>query len=116
MSDRPPKAAPKATTEKRILNEYESKVLNEERMGKVARAKKGNKNSSHSQMLFMCECDDGGCLEVISISTEEYKNVHRKTNYFIVIPDHVHLDLEKVISSFDNYVLVEKLSVQLPLP
>jgi hypothetical protein len=102
----------KIAREKRILNEFEVRTVNEYRMDQVIESKKGQRDASHSTMQFNCECDDATCLAVISLSTEEYQRVHRKPNYFIVIPSHVHRDLEKVISSFNNYVLVEKLLMQ----
>jgi len=102
----------KVATEKRILNEFENKGVNEERMDKVVEAKKGRVGSSHSAMQFDCECDNADCQEIISISTEEYQRVHRESNYFVVIPSHIHLDIEKIIASFSNYVLVEKLIIR----
>jgi len=112
MNNQSPKDVLGAATEKRILNEFEARIVNEERMDKVVEAKKGQRNASHSTMQFNCECDDASCLETISMSTEEYKRVHRQATYFTVVPHHVHLDLEKIISSFNNYALVEKLLIQ----
>src|ERR1700684_2264507 len=108
MGNTSPLGTLKVANEKRILNELGGKILNEERMDKVLDARKGGHHSAHSAMLFTCECDDADCVESISMSTEEYKTVHRKTMHFIVIPSHVHLDLEEVITAFDNYTLVRK--------
>ena len=108
MNDRSSKSTLEVGTEKRIRNEFKSKVINEKRMDRVVEAKKGKPGSSHSEMQFNCECDHQECREVISLSTEEYQRVHREANYFIVFPSHVHLDIEKIISSFSNFALVEK--------
>ena len=108
-NDRTPAEALKVATEKRILNEFRSKILNEERMDKVFQSRKNHDRlGDHSTMLFHCECDDQTCTETISMSTEEYQNVHNKTKYFIVIPSHIRADLEEVISLFNNYALVAK--------
>lgn len=70
--------------------------------------RKSTRLSEHADMTFRCECDDRTCEETIQLSTEEYTHVHSKTKHFVVVPAHVRLDLEKIITSFNAYVLVEK--------
>jgi hypothetical protein len=94
--------------EKRILNEFEAKMLNEEKMEKVVESRKSGTESGNASIAFRCECDDKACADAISISPEEYKSVHRETKNFIVSHRHVHFDLEEVIASFPNYILVAK--------
>ena len=108
MNDQTQADAIQIAIEKRILNEFSSKILNEERMEHVVSTRKGSHLSAHVDMSFHCECDDRSCAESIQLSTEEYKHVHTKTKHFIVVPAHVRLDLEKVIAAFNSYVLVEK--------
>lgn len=94
--------------EKRVLNEFSAKILNEERIDQVTESRKGTRLSAHSDMSFNCECDEKGCEEIIMMSSEEYQRVHRKTKQFVVVPPHVRLDIEEVTASFHNFVLVEK--------
>jgi hypothetical protein len=108
MNDQTPAEAIQIATEKRILNEFGSKILNEERMEHVVESRKGTRLSTHSDMTFRCECDDKTCDKTIQLSTEGYRHVHTKTKHFIVVPPQVRLDLEKIITSFNDYVLVEK--------
>lgn len=98
----------KVEAEKRILNEFGSKILNEERLDKVVESRKTSRLSPHADMTFHCECDDMDCTETIQLSTEEYQRVHHKTKQFVVVPSHVRLDLEGIITAFNHYVLVEK--------
>ena len=98
----------KVAMQKRILNEFGAKILNEERLDKIMKSRLENRIAGHAMMLFYCECDAESCGETISLSTEEYEKVHSKTRYFIVVPNHVRLDLEEVISSFSNYAQVGK--------
>lgn len=107
MNDKTAEAL-KIALEKRVLNEFGSKILNEERLDKVVESRKTTNLSPHSTMSFHCECDDKECSETFEMSTEEYQTLHRKTKYFVVIPTHVHLDLEEIITSFNSYVLVGK--------
>lgn len=108
MSDKSPTEGLKVAMEKRILNEFGSKILNEERMDRVGQMHESARLEAHSNMIFACECDDADCHETIPMSTEEYQRVHSRTKHFIVVPSHVRLDLEKIITSFSDYVLVAK--------
>ena len=102
------KVPSKIATEKRILNEFGAKILNEERIDQVMDARRSTRHSPHSEMLFHCECDDSECTETISMSTEEYESTHRKLKNFVVVPLHIRLDLEEVVATFSTYVLVRK--------
>jgi hypothetical protein len=108
MSDKSPILGLKLAMEKRILNEFGSKILNEERMDRVGQLHESARLEAHSHMTFACECDDTECHETILVSTEEYQRVHSRTKHFIVVPSHVRLDLEQIVSSFSDYVLVAK--------
>jgi hypothetical protein len=108
MGDNLPTKALKVAMEKRILNEFGAKILNEERLDKVVKSRREERVSNHTEMLFYCECDAKACAETISLSTEEYERVHSKTKYFIVVPSHVRVDLEEIICSFSNYAQVGK--------
>jgi hypothetical protein len=99
----------KTSKEKRVLNEFDTRMENEQKLDAVIEARETGDKSLHEIMRFDCECDDKGCNETISMSTEEYKQVHRKSYCFVVIPSHVRLDIEEVITSFSNYVTVTKL-------
>src|SRR2546430_2602220 len=99
MNSKSPRDTLKVAMEKRVLNEFGAKILNEERMDSVVESRKGTRTSEHAEMLFTCECDDEDCSETISMSTEEYKHVHRRTKHFAVVPSHVRLDLEEIISA-----------------
>ncbi len=94
--------------EKRILNEFASKILNEEKMETHIQSLKGSRLSNFSKVPFHCECDDEKCTEFVSMPTEEYKQVHQKNRNFVVVPGHVRLDIEEIISSFSEYTVVGK--------
>lgn len=101
--------ATRAPAKKRILNEIESKIINEEHSDRVTELRKDSKVSERADMQFGCECDTKNCAEIISMSTQEYAHVHQKNMHFIVVPSHVHLDIEEIITSFPNYCIVKKL-------
>lgn len=107
MNNSSPTRALQIMLEKRILNEFASKILNEEKMEQHTRAQTG-RLSEFSEVPFHCECDDENCTAFISMSTEEYQGVHTKTRNFVVVPDHVRLDIEEIITSFSKFAVVGK--------
>ena len=108
MGQKLPDNIVKVSAEKRILNEFISKALNEERKDIVVESREDSHVSDHAEMVFHCECDDAGCNETISLSPEEYTRMHRKATQFMVVPGHVSLDLEDVVASFSTFILVAK--------
>jgi hypothetical protein len=59
-------------------------------------------------MRFVCECADGGCIQPVHISMDEYVAVRARPRRFIVAPGHDEPDLERVVERFDRYWVVEK--------
>jgi hypothetical protein len=108
MNERSAREALRVAIEKRILNEFAAKILNEERLDRVVLSRKTAHAADYMDVTFHCECDDGECGEIISMSTEEYQRTHLRTKYFVVIPSHVRLDIEEVINSYKHYALVAK--------
>jgi hypothetical protein len=103
-----PEHATRPTVKKRILNEVQAKILNEEKSDTVIGMKTGANISDRADMVFGCECDTEDCKERIAMSTQEYAKVHGKNMHFIVIPAHVRLDIEEIIVRFTNYCVVNK--------
>lgn len=99
----------KISKDKRILNEFATKIINEERRDKIIDSRgRSNRLSPFTDTLFRCECDDPECTDSIQIPPEEYAKVHHRTNQFIVVPSHVKLDLEEIVISLPSFVVVEK--------
>jgi hypothetical protein len=95
--------------DRRVLNEFASKILNEERLSAMSDiSDRGKRLSEFATMLFHCECDDKKCDQYIAMSTEEYTKMHTKTKQFVVVNAHVRIDIEKVVEHFNSYSLVEK--------
>lgn len=110
--DRSTKKTTNVTANKRILNEINAKVVNEQNSDKVVELRKDTKVSHHAEMLFGCECDTKSCPGTISLSPAEYAHVHQKNMHFMVLPNHVRLDIEEVVTRFKYYCVVKKLFPQ----
>lgn len=57
---------------------------------------------------IVCECGDIGCIEQINVSPAKYERTREDSTHFIVKPGHQAEDVENVIETHDDYVIVEK--------
>jgi len=57
---------------------------------------------------FMCECGDITCMRVVQLSLEGYERLRSDPSHFGVIPGHELPDVEHVIETHPNYLVVEK--------
>jgi len=57
---------------------------------------------------FVCECGDGGCIERIALTRDEYEHVRDDPRRFATVPGHEIPDLEDVVERHERYVVVEK--------
>jgi hypothetical protein len=65
---------------------------------------------------FLCECgQEGGCGERVAMPFAEYERVRRQDDRFVVFPGHESPEIERVVHSTDDYVIVDKLMAVEPL-
>jgi hypothetical protein len=57
---------------------------------------------------FMCECADSGCAERLEVPLEEYEDVRADATTFLLNPDHVEPDVEKIVDERRGYAVVKK--------
>ena len=58
--------------------------------------------------LYFCECGDPSCDQKVRVRGSDYERVRSNSSHFIVVPGHDVRDVETVIESHDEWVLVEK--------
>lgn len=56
-----------------------------------------------------CECSNIECIAVLTIGRTEYLVARQSPRTFVVLPEHVVTDLERVVSEHEGCVVVEKL-------
>lgn len=59
-------------------------------------------------MDFLCECDDVMCRKTVNASRAEYESVRAVPTHFIVLPAHADRGVERVITSNERFLIVEK--------
>jgi hypothetical protein len=57
---------------------------------------------------FICECSDASCTDAINVSAETMSRLHEDRNLYVLEPTHINKDLEEVVESHDEFVIVRK--------
>jgi hypothetical protein len=57
---------------------------------------------------FICECSDTACTEPIEVSAETMRCLHNDGNLYVVKPTHINTDLEELVESHHDFVIVRK--------
>lgn len=57
---------------------------------------------------FMCECGDASCTRVIRLNVGEYERLRSDPTLFAVLPGHQIEDVEDVVETHPNYLVVKK--------
>lgn len=58
---------------------------------------------------FYCECSDETCRKRIAMTPRQYTDLHKNHNQFIVLPGHDVPQIERIVQSAKDYVVVEKI-------
>ena len=65
-------------------------------------------SSVTNMFSIVCECGHMDCIEQIKVSPALYERTRQDSTHFIVKPGHQIEDVEDVIETHDDYVIVEK--------
>jgi hypothetical protein len=68
-------------------------------------------DSGTGSLPIICECAQAKCTTQIEIEIEEYANVRRHPDRFIVAEGHEQVSVEQVVAEGPGYVVVEKIGV-----
>jgi hypothetical protein len=60
------------------------------------------------QPHFVCECSDASCSDPIEVSAETMRSLHENRNLYVVKPMHINTDLEELVDTHDEFVIVRK--------
>jgi hypothetical protein len=57
---------------------------------------------------FICECSTSGCFERLSLTLAEYERIRQDGTHFLVADGHEDIEIEQVIHTNAEFVVVEK--------
>ena len=58
--------------------------------------------------VFVCECADTNCGDLIRLSLTQYEDVRRHPTHFFLVPGHEDPEIERVLEQNDRFVMTEK--------
>ena len=56
---------------------------------------------------FVCECGNAECMEPVSVPLEEYEDVRRHSQRFVIAPHHENPDVEVIVCNGGAYAITE---------
>lgn len=57
---------------------------------------------------FFCECSDEDCKQRIRFRPGRYRALHKNKSHFTIMPGHDVPEIEHIVESSKNYIIVEK--------
>ncbi len=84
-----------------VKNELEFRAYN-------ARRDQLERDVADGPLPFVCECGDQACIRALSATAEEWERVHREEDLFLVLPEHVFPEYERVVEQRESYWVVQK--------
>jgi hypothetical protein len=72
------------------------------------RIKQATVSEPAETLSLVCECADVDCTEVVELRLESYEGVRGEGEWFLLVPGHEDLTIERVIEQVGDVVVVEK--------
>jgi hypothetical protein len=66
----------------------------------------------NGEAAFMCECADAGCAERLEVPLDEYEEVREDATTFVLDPEHVRPDIERIVRERPGYAVVRKVDAK----
>jgi hypothetical protein len=67
-----------------------------------------SKRFDSDEAEFMCECGDPGCAERLEVPLDEYERIRSNATTFLLDPEHVEPEVERVVRERPGYAVVRK--------
>jgi hypothetical protein len=75
---------------------------------RIAEATERFENGDNEEAELLCECADASCAERLEVPLEEYEQVREDATTFVLDPDHVEPDIERIVRRRPGYAVVRK--------
>jgi hypothetical protein len=81
---------------------------NEELFRQVNEAREESASPDDLRLTVICECSDQACTARITVSAAEYRRIRESERRYIVLPDHVIPQIERIVADRGSFEIVEK--------
>ena len=99
----------KGRAARQARNETLHREVNE-RLAQIDKRADATWATDDQKFEFLCECDRGDdCHERVRMALPAYEEVRQQDDRFAVTPGHENLEIERVVSRGDGYVVVDKI-------
>ena len=61
------------------------------------------------ELHILCECGTRGCDQIVEIDSDQYRTVRAEPTWFVVVPDHVQREIERIVDDKRHFAVVEKM-------
>ena len=82
--------------------------MNEAAFRRVNEALQAGQTDDLAPLDLICECGRLGCTEHIQVPGAMYTAVRANARRFMIVPGHEVPEAERVVETFEGYVIVEK--------
>ena len=89
------------STERLVRNQVLLREIND-RIPEIARSWSGGTTE------FLCECSRDDCAETLPLTLPEYERIRSSPSFFVVVPGHESLEVDRVVEARHGSNLVEK--------
>lgn len=74
----------------------------------IAQLAEEQQGTTPIEPVFICECANADCTERLAVDIDVYRRVREQDRLFILLPGHQDPQLDQVIETHPNYLIVEK--------
>ncbi|HSX31716.1 MAG TPA: hypothetical protein VLF43_00505 [Candidatus Saccharimonadales bacterium] len=68
-------------------------------------------NAAKLPLFFYCECSDENCKQRIKITPEQYNQLHKQRDHFVVVPGHEVPSVEHIVYRKTGYNVIQKQAI-----
>jgi hypothetical protein len=94
-------------TGKSSLDQRRARAARSESLFRVVNERIHEVSPTASYHVFVCECSSN-CDERVPLTLEEYEQLRRKSNSFVILPGHGVAEVEVVTEATTRYLIVSK--------
>jgi hypothetical protein len=99
-----------ARAERQARNETLHREVNE-RLAKMDKQADASWATDDESFEFLCECDRGdGCDARVQMKLADYEQVRQQNDRFAIVSGHENLEIERVVSGGQGYLVVDKIA------
>lgn len=85
-------------------------ILNEERLRRANELVDAGRTDEPRgrRELFLCECSSDECVSTLELHWDEYLEIRKHENRYVIRPEHETAGLDVLVERADGYLVVDK--------